>query len=115
LRLTSSGGIDAWELSDGERDLQARVEGRCVFNGVYQMINAALGGAGLAFVPLELVQHHVDNGTLVSVMAHWCPTFPGLHAYYPSRRASFRAMTVVVVALRYRSASTSDHVCLRLS
>lgn len=103
LRLTSSGGLYAWELKKGKQELQARVEGRCVFNGVYQMINAALSGAGLAFVPLELVQHHIDAGALVSVMQDWCPSFPGLHAYYPSRRASSRAMTVVVEALRYRA------------
>lgn len=103
LRLTSSGGLYAWELKKGKRALQARVEGRSIFNGVYQMIQAALSGAGLAFVPLELVQPHLDAGALVSVMEDWCPTFPGLHAYYPSRRASSRAMTVVVDALRHRS------------
>jgi DNA-binding transcriptional LysR family regulator len=103
LRLTSSGGIYAWELQKGKRALQARVEGRAVFNGVYQMVHAALSGAGLAFVPRELVVQHLDSGALVSVMEDWCPTFPGLHAFYPSRRASSRAMTVVVEALRHRA------------
>lgn len=103
LRLTSSGGIYAWELKKGKREIQARVDGRAAFNGVYQMINGALSGAGLAFVPLELVQQHITQGRLVSVMADWCPAFPGLHAYYPSRRDSSRAMTVVLDALRDRS------------
>ena len=101
LRLTSSGGLYAWELKKGRRAVQARVDGRTNFNGVYQMINAALAGAGLAFVPLELVQSHVDAGRLETVVVDWCPAFPGLHAYYPSRRASSRAMTVVVEALRH--------------
>ena len=102
LRLTTSGGIYAWELKKGKRDIQARVDGRVTFNGVYQMINAAVAGAGLAFVPLELVQHHVDAGTLVCFMEDWCPVFPGLHAYYPSRRASSRALNVVIEAIRHR-------------
>ncbi|MBL0919676.1 MAG: LysR family transcriptional regulator [Hydrogenophaga sp.] len=103
LRLKTSGGLYAWELQKGKRALQARVEGRATFNGVYQMISAALAGAGLAFVPLELVESHIAQGRLVSVMADWCPAFPGLHAYYPSRRASSRALAVVVDALRYRA------------
>lgn len=103
LRLTTSGGIYAWELKKGKREIQARVDGRATFNGVYQMINAALAGAGLAFVPLELVQQHVDAGGLVCVMEDWCPLFPGLHAYYPSRRASSRALNVVIDAIRHRN------------
>ncbi len=103
LRLTSSGGIYAWELQKGKRQIQARVDGRSTFNGVYQMINAALSGAGLAFVPVELAQAHIERGELVSVMEDWCPLFPGLHAYYPSRRASSRALSVVIDAIRHRA------------
>lgn len=100
LRLTSSGGIYAWELEKGKRKVQARVDGRTTFNGVYQMVHAALHGAGLAFAPRELVQSHLESGRLVSVMEDWCPVFPGLHAYYPNRRASSKALSVVVDALR---------------
>ena len=84
--------------------MQARVDGQVTFNGVYPMINAALAGYGLAFVPDELVQPHMrTEGRLRWVMEDWCPTFPGLAPYYPSRRQSSRALTVVVDALRYRS------------
>jgi DNA-binding transcriptional LysR family regulator len=100
LRL-ASGGIYAWELKNGKRELQVRVDGQATFNGVYQIINAALAGAGLAFVPVELVRQHVDSRRLLSVMHDWCPVFPGFHVYYPSRRASAKAMTVVIDALRY--------------
>lgn len=103
LRLTSSGGIYAWELEKGKRKVQARVDGRTSFNGLYQMIQAALSGAGLAFLPKELVQGYLDEGRLVLVMEDWCPVFPGMHAYYPSRRSSSKALTVVIDALRHRA------------
>jgi len=103
LRLPTKGGIYAWELKKGEREPQVRVDGQVTFNGVYQMINAAIDGAGLAFVPEEMILHHVANGKLISVMADWCPEFPGLHIFYPSRRESSRAMSAVVDALRYRA------------
>ena len=57
---------------------------------------------GLAFVPDDLVAPHVAQGNLVRVTEDWCPAFPGLHLYYPSRRQSSRALQLVVEALRYR-------------
>lgn len=101
LRLTSSGGIYAWELLDGDREVEVRVEGQVTFNGAYQMLNAALDGYGLAFLPEELTQPHVDAGRLRRVMDDCCPTFPGLHAYYPSRRNSSRALRLLIDAIRY--------------
>lgn len=100
LRLTGSGELYAWELSDGLRELQVRVGGRTTFNGVYQMLNAALSGGGLAFVPLDLALPQLEAGRLQAVMRPWWPVFPGLHACYPARRRSVRSFTLVVDALR---------------
>jgi DNA-binding transcriptional LysR family regulator len=103
LHLPTLGGFYPWELKKGSRSVQARVEGQFAFNGTYQMLEAALSGYGLAYVPADLVQPHVTAGRLIRVMEDWCPTFPGLHAYYANRREFSRAMTVVIDALRYRA------------
>jgi DNA-binding transcriptional LysR family regulator len=102
LRLASSGGVYAWELEHEGRSMEVRVRGQFTFNGAYQMLGAALSGCALAFLPEDLVGPHVREGRLVSVMEDWCPHFPGLHAYYPSRRNSSRALAVVMDALRYK-------------
>jgi DNA-binding transcriptional LysR family regulator len=102
LRLSSSGGIYAWELRDGDRNVEVRVSGQLIFNGAYQMLNAALSGYGLAFLPHEMTQPHVESGRLRNVMEDCCPSFPGLHAYYPSHRNSSRAMRLVVDAIRFK-------------
>ncbi len=99
LRL-QGGGIYAWELRDGDRQVEARVTGQVTFSGAYQMLNAALSGYGLAFLPEELTQPHIDAGHLRRVMDDCCPDFPALHAYYPSRRNSSRAMRLVIEAMR---------------
>lgn len=101
LRLPTHGGCYPWELSNGQTDLQVRVAGQVTFNGSYQMLEAALAGFGLAYLPEDLVRPYVESGRLQWVLEAWCPTFPGLHIYYPSRRQSSRALTVVVDALRY--------------
>lgn len=102
LRLSSSGGIYAWELRNGDEQLEVRVSGQATFNSAYQMLHAALSGCGLAFVPAEMPEIHVREGRLLSVMPDWCPAFPGLHAYYPSRRHSSRALQIVIEAIRYK-------------
>jgi len=100
LRLPTRGGLYTWELKKGNRSLQVRVDGQLTFNGTYQMLNAAIDGAGLAFVPEDLAQPHVAAGRLVWVLPDWFPTFPGLHIFYPSRREYSKALSVVVDALR---------------
>ncbi|MDR3098957.1 MAG: LysR family transcriptional regulator [Paraburkholderia sp.] len=100
LRLPTRGGLYAWELKKGKREIQVRVDGQCTFNGTYQMLNAALDGAGLAFVPEDLAQPHLAAGRLVYVLEDWFPTFPGPHIFYPARREFSKALAVVVEALR---------------
>jgi DNA-binding transcriptional LysR family regulator len=100
LRLPTRGGLYPWELKKGKREIQVRVDGQLTFNGVYQMLNAAIDGAGLAFVPEDLAHPHVSAGRLRWVLEDWFPTFSGLHIFYPSRREYSRALSVVVDALR---------------
>jgi DNA-binding transcriptional LysR family regulator len=102
LRLASSGGLYAWELRHQGQEMEVRVRGQLVFNSAYQILNAALGGCGLAFIPEDLAGAHVRAGRLVSVMEDWCPAFPGLHAYYPSRRQNSRALALVIDAIRLK-------------
>ncbi|MFC5478305.1 LysR family transcriptional regulator [Massilia suwonensis] len=102
LRLASSGGIYAWELKHEGQDIEARVRGQAVFSTANHILKAALDGAGLGFLPEEMVGEHVRAGRLVSVMEDWCPLWPGLHAYYPSRRNSSRALALVIDAIRHK-------------
>ncbi|MBN3751673.1 LysR family transcriptional regulator [Paraburkholderia sp. Tr-20389] len=100
LRLPTRDSLLSWELSKGRRELQVRVEGQLVFNNVYQMVDAALAGFGLAYVPKDLIEAHVEAGRLGYVLEDWFPTFTGHHVYYPSRRKSSRAVELVVNALK---------------
>ncbi|RQR32223.1 MULTISPECIES: LysR family transcriptional regulator [unclassified Burkholderia] len=102
LRLTTTKGVYAWELKKGKREIQARVNGQLTFNTQQQMLQAAVDGFGLAFLPEDAVRPYIDRGELQSVLKDWCPAFPGYHAYYPSRRQASRAFSVVIDALKYR-------------
>lgn len=101
LRLPTHDAYYAWELKNCEREVRVRVEGQLAFNGTYQMLDAALAGYGLAYLPEDLVLAHVAAGRLEQVLKDWCPTFPGLHAYYASRQQSSRALALIIDALRH--------------
>jgi DNA-binding transcriptional LysR family regulator len=88
----------SWELRKGRRELQVR-DGQLVFNSVYQMVEAALAGFGLAYVPKDLVAP-VAAGRLACVLGELHPTFTGFHVYYSSRRQSSRAVALVVETLK---------------
>ncbi|MBV7538668.1 LysR family transcriptional regulator [Duganella sp. sic0402] len=101
MRLPSSGGIYAWELQDQGRAVDAKVRGQAIFTSVYPMVDAALAGCGLAFLPQELAAEHLRSGRLVQVMQPFCKPFEPLYAFYPSRRHSSRALGLVIDAIRY--------------
>jgi DNA-binding transcriptional LysR family regulator len=79
-----------------------RVEGQLVFNTITLILDAALAGFGVAYLPEDQAQQHIATGRLLRVLAHWCPPFSGYHLYYPSRRQHAPAFAFLVEALRYR-------------
>ncbi len=103
LRLPTLGGLYAWEFEKDGRELKVRVDGQLVFNSTPLILQSALAGAGLAYLPEDRVRPMLADGRLIRVLADWCPPFPGYHLYYPSRRQLSPAFTVVIDALRYRS------------
>jgi DNA-binding transcriptional LysR family regulator len=78
-----------------------RVEGRLTLNDDVTMIEAALGGLGIAYVPEDMVAAHLKYGALVLLLDDWSPHFAGYHIYYPSRHQNLPAFKAVVNALRH--------------
>jgi DNA-binding transcriptional LysR family regulator len=101
LRMPTYGGLYLWEFEKNGQELKVRVEGQLVFNNIAMRLEAALQGLGLAYMPQDLVQEHVAQGRLIHVLADWCEPFSGYHLYYPSRRQSSPAFTLLREALRY--------------
>lgn len=100
LRLPTMNSLLPWELKKGRRQHQLHVNGQLIFNNVYQILDAALEGFGLAYLPEELVKEHVAHGQLCWILPEWFPVYTGLHVYYPSRRKPSRAVELVIEALK---------------
>ncbi|MDN7437095.1 LysR family transcriptional regulator [Burkholderia multivorans] len=101
LRLMSHGELYPWEFKKGKHRVNVRVEGQLVFNRTKPILQAALAGFGLGYVPEEMARPYIAKGRLQAVLQDWCPAFPGYHLYYPSRRQLSRAMKVLIGALRH--------------
>lgn len=102
LRLPTRGNLYAWDFEKGKKSVSVRVQGQTVFNNTSLMLQAALDGMGFAYVPLDLMQPHIDAGRLVPVLEDWWPCFPGYHLYYANRRQIAPALALVIEALRHR-------------
>jgi DNA-binding transcriptional LysR family regulator len=55
MRHESAGGLYAWEFEKDGQALRGRVEGQLTFNNSYAMIDAAVSGFGIAYVPEDIV------------------------------------------------------------
>jgi len=102
LRFTAQGALYVWDFEKNGREVKVRVDGQLVFNSTNLILDAALAGAGLAYLPEDRVQAYLDEGRLIRVLADWCPPFAGYHLYYPSRKQLTPAFVLLVEALRYR-------------
>lgn len=102
LRFPTLGGLYAWEFERDGRELNVRVDGQLIVNDIGIVRQAALAGAGVAYLLEDHFAADIASGRLVRVLADWCPPFPGYHLYYPSRRQQSQAFSLLVEALRYR-------------
>lgn len=101
LRLPTYGGLLPWEFDRDGQELKVRVDGQWTFNGSAPIQRAALAGAGLAYLPEDMLLPYIEQGQLQRVLEDWCEPFEGYYAYYPSRRQSSSALRVVIDALRH--------------
>jgi DNA-binding transcriptional LysR family regulator len=89
-----------WELDKGDESLEIAVHGSLILDELDLLIQAAVDGAGLAWVAEDRVAAHLAKGTLVRVLEDWCPPFPGFFLYYPSRKQQPAALAAVIETFR---------------
>lgn len=103
IRHRPSGAIYAWEFERDGKPFTVKGEGPLVFNSIVHVLNGALDGIGIGYIPEEVVAPYLADGRLMEVLPEWCPVFQGFHLYYANRRQPSPAFTALVEALRYKS------------
>lgn len=71
IRLPTLGGVYSWEFEKRGRPLNVRVSGQFTCNDADIVVDAALNGLGLACLPGDYLEAHVQKGRLTRVLADW--------------------------------------------
>lgn len=95
-----SGAIYRWDLVRRGKSATIDVQGPLTLGNVRLMVDAALAGIGIAWVPVEQVAEHLASGQLVQILPEWSPTFSGLCLYHPANRHPPTALRLFVEAVR---------------
>lgn len=101
-RQIRSGALYRWEFTDEGRDITLAVDGRLTTNDQDIMARAARDGLGLAYLFEHTVADDLAHKRLVRVLTPYCPRFPGLFLYYPSRTQTPPKLRALVEFLRAR-------------
>jgi DNA-binding transcriptional LysR family regulator len=102
LFLPTSGTANRWRLIRGGREVRVRMEGQLLFNNLDLILDAAIDGHGLAYLPYDQVQHAIADNKLVRVLEKFTPDLPGYHLYYPHRRHAGSALSLLIDTLKYK-------------
>lgn len=89
-----------WEFERHGEALAIEVDGPLMLNRTELMVEAALEGLGVAFVPERLARPHLAAGRLVALLEDWCPAYPGLFLYYPGHRLAPPGLRAFIEVLR---------------
>jgi DNA-binding transcriptional LysR family regulator len=94
-----NGRIYKWEFERRGQSEEVDVPGRLTLDEDRLMLDAAIAGVGIAFVPESAASDAIASRKLSVMLDDWCPRFPGLCLYYPGHRqvpAGLRAFVDVL-------------------
>lgn len=95
-----SGAFYDWELEKADDIRRVAVNGPLIADDIEVLKQAAIDGAGIAFLIEPSVKAELADGRLVSLLDDWCPPFPGYSIYYPSRRQVSPALRAFIDWMR---------------
>jgi DNA-binding transcriptional LysR family regulator len=101
-RWRESGTLQRWRFSGPAGASEVAVDSVFTANDTNLLLDAALRGAGLAYLLDGLVAPYLARGELVRVLEPWCPPFAGFYLYYPNRPHMPAALRAFIDVLKSR-------------
>ena len=95
-----SGKIYRWEFTRHGQAMALDVPGTLILNQVGLMVDAALAGQGIAYVPDTSARDHLAAGRLVPLLQDWCAPSSELALYYPGHRHVPSALRAFIEVLQ---------------
>jgi len=88
-----------WRFSGPEGEVAVRVEGRVYANTGEALVEAAVAGLGVIYVPRFLAEASLAEGQLVSLMDAYCQQSVGIYAMYLHNRHLSAKVRLLVESL----------------
>lgn len=95
-----SGTLNLWELTSNGESVTMDVDGPLTLGNTNLMVEAALTGIGIAWVPEPQVREYLDSGRLIHVLPEWATELSELCLYYPANRYPPSVFKIFTQALR---------------
>jgi DNA-binding transcriptional LysR family regulator len=81
-----SGALLPWEFERRGETVRLDPPSRLILGSPNLAVQAAVGGAGVAYVIERAITDELTLGRLVSMLTDWTPPFGGVSLYYPRQR-----------------------------
>lgn len=107
-RRFPGGTVVSWQFEKAGERLDIKPEGRLTLSSAQQELHAALAGQGIAHVFDDYAKPHLDDGSLIELLADWSPQLPSWFLYFPNRRNQSAAMSALLQHLREFDWSRQD-------
>ena len=95
-----SGRIYQWDFEKRGESVVVDVPGGLTLDEGRLMHEAALAGAGLAYIGEWAVAQDIAAGRLIAVLEDWTPPYPGLSLYFSGRRQIPARLRVLIELIR---------------
>src|SRR4029079_9383966 len=86
-------------IGPGSVSVVAEVEGGLQIDNGEAQLAAALAGAGIVYLPVDLVEAPLKSGQLIEVLPHWDRMTLPIHLLHPSRRLVPRRLSAFMEAI----------------
>ena len=100
--ISTFGECAEWRIAGLDEHLQSQLSGNWVSNSGPSLINAALKGIGIAWLPELYLASHLKSGRLIELLADYRAQPMPVFAVYPARRHTPRKVQLLIAHLRKR-------------
>jgi len=94
------GRATALEFAKRGEAVSIDVNGPLTLDDPHLVLNAAIAGAGLAYVSAWIARDALANSRVVRVLADWTPPYYGLRFFYPRHRHATAGLRAFAALLR---------------
>ncbi|WP_420226943.1 LysR family transcriptional regulator [Pigmentiphaga litoralis] len=100
-------GAEVWQLTDGDKTLTVRPQGRFKSDSGAALVAAAVAGLGIAYLPDCLTHEHLASGALVPVLPEHPPPPAGAYVVRPPGQHPARKIRALIdLLIEYCDGST---------